>query len=68
MPECVLPYVDQRDQFTILDKLVFNYKGQQVVVPMALRKELIEVAHRTNIGIQGSVRLALKALCWPHMS
>ena len=38
------------------------------MVPLALRKELIEVAHRTHIGIQGCIRWAREALYWPHMS
>ena len=36
-PESVRPYFDMRDELTVQDELVF--KGQQLVVPWALRKE-----------------------------
>ena len=46
-PESVGPYFDVRDELTIQDELVF--KGQQIVVPAVLRKELMEKTHNTII-------------------
>lgn len=48
-PECVRPYFDVRGELTIQDELVF--KGQQIVIPAVLRKELMEQTHATHIGI-----------------
>lgn len=44
-PECVCPYFDVRDELTIQNELVF--KGQQIVVPAVLRKELMEKTRHT---------------------
>ena len=65
-PECVRPYFDVRDELTIQDELVF--KGQQIVVPAVLRKELMEKTHATHIGIEGCIRRARDTLYWPRMT
>ena len=39
VPECVLPYYDSRDELTIQGNLIF--KGQLLVVPAAVRIELM---------------------------
>ena len=44
------------------------FKGQQLVVPACLRKELRAVAHSTHIGIEGCLRRAQESLYWPQMS
>ena len=54
VPECVLPYYDSRDELTIQGNLIF--KGQLLVVPAAVRTELISVAHASHIGIEGCLR------------
>ena len=65
-PECVRPYFDVRGELTFQDELVF--KGQQIVVPVALRKELMEQTHATHIGIEGCIRRARDTLYWPRMT
>ena len=54
VPEYVLPYYDSRDELTIQGNLIF--KGQLLVVPAALRTELMSVAHASHIGIEGCLR------------
>ena len=66
LPEILYPYYDHRDTLTVQDELVF--KGQQLVVPACLRKELMAVAHSTHIGIEGCLRRARESLYWPRMS
>ena len=66
VPECIRPYYDVRDELTVQGPLVF--KRQQLVVPLALRKELIECTHATHIGMEGCVRRARDTLYWPRMS
>ena len=53
VPECVLPYFDFRDELTVQDQLVF--KGAQLVVPAAMRKDMMVVAHASHIGIEGCI-------------
>ena len=56
---CVM-YFDVRDELTIQNELVF--KGQQIVVPAVLRKELMEKTHASHIGIEGCIRRARDTL------
>ena len=66
VPECVRPYFDVRDELTIQNELIF--KGQQIVVPAVLRKELMEKTHASHIGIEGCTRRARDTLYWPRMT
>ena len=66
LPETLYPYYDHRDTLTVQGDLVF--KGQQLVVPACLRKELMAVAHSTHIGIEGCLPRARESLYWPRMS
>ena len=50
VPECVHPYFDFQDELTVQDQLVF--KGAQLVVPVAMRKEMMAVVHSSHIGIE----------------
>ena len=65
-PECVRPYFDVRDELTIQDELIF--KGQQIVAPVAMRKELMEKTHASHIGIEGCLRQARETPYWPRMT
>lgn len=59
-------YYDIRDELTVQGDLVF--KGQQLVVPAAMRKELMAVTHASHIGIEASIRRARDSLFWPRMT
>ena len=59
-PKYVHPYFDFRDKLTIQDQLVF--KGAQLVVPAAMRKEMMAVAHASHIGIEGCIRRARETM------
>ena len=48
------------------DELVF--KGHQLVVPGALRKELMAATHSSHMGIEAYIRRARDSLHWPRMS
>ena len=56
VPESVHSYFDFRDELTVQDQLVF--KGPQLVIPAAIRKEMVALAHATDIGIEGCIRQA----------
>ena len=66
VPECVLPYYDSRDELTVQGNLIF--KGQLLVVPAAVRTELMSVAHANHIGIEGCLRRMRECLYWPRMT
>ena len=66
VPESVHTYLDIRDELTTQDDMIF--KGQQVVVPVALRREMIRACHASHIGIEGCIRRAWESLFWPRMS
>lgn len=66
VPECARPYFDVRHELTFQDEMIF--KGQQLVVPAALRRELLEKTHATHVGIEGCIRRARDTLYWPRMS
>ena len=66
VPECARPYFDVRYELTVQDELIF--KGQQLVVPTVLRKELVEKTHSSHIGIEACIRRARDSLYWPRMA
>ena len=57
---------DVRDQLTVQGSIVF--KGQRLIVPLSLRKELMDVIHATHTGIEGCLCRARDRLCWPRMN
>ena len=66
VPESIRPYYDSRDELTVQGNLVF--KGQQLVVPVAVRSQLMAVAHASHIGIEGCIRRLRDCLYWPRMT
>ena len=66
VPEALRVYFDFRDELVLQDVLVF--KGQRLVVPLSLRRELIRVAHGTHIGMEGCLRRMRESLFWPRMA
>ena len=66
LPEPLYPYFNVRDLLTVQNDLVF--KGQCLVVPGSLRKELMAVAHSSHIGMEGCMRRACDSLYWPRMA
>ncbi len=64
--ESLYPYFDVRDELTLQDNLIF--KGQQLVIPAAMRREMMSRAHASHIGIEGCIRRAWETMYWPRMS
>ena len=66
--QCLYPYFDIRDELTVQGTLIF--KGQQLVVPASLRKELLAATHASHIGVEACIRRARDSasLYWPRMS
>ena len=66
VPEPIGPYIDFHDELTVQDTLVF--KGPFLLVPAAMRKELMAVIHASHIGVEGCIRRARDCIYWPRMS
>ena len=48
LPIKLTPYFHTRDEYTVQDGLVF--KGDRVVIPVSLRKEMKEAIHSSHIS------------------
>ena len=66
LPIKITPYFHTRDEYTVQDGLVF--KGDRVVIPVSLRKEMKEAIHSSHIGIEGCLRRARECIYWPGMN
>ena len=66
VPEMLRAYYDFCDELTVQDQLVF--KGQMLIVPAGMRKEMLAVAHATHIGMEGCLRRAREIMFWPRMA
>ena len=64
--QCLYPCFDIRNELTLQGKLVF--KGQQLVVTVSLRKELMAATHTSHIGVEACIRQARDSLYWPRMT
>ena len=66
IPESLYPYFDIRDELVVQEHLIF--KGSQLVIPAAMRKEMMSITHASHIGIEGCIRRARETMFWPRMS
>ena len=66
VPECAHAYFDFRDELTVQEQLVF--KGDLLVIPAALRKEMMAEVHASHIGTEGCIRRARDCMYWPRMT
>ena len=66
VPPAVQAYFDFRDELTIQDQLVF--KGPRIIIPGALRREMMSMVHASHIGIEGCIQRAWDSLYWPRMN
>ena len=66
LPIQVTPYFSIRDELTVQDGLIF--KGQRIVVPIKLRKEMKTKIHSSHLGAESCLRRAKESLFWPGMS
>nr|XP_022296799.1 uncharacterized protein K02A2.6-like [Crassostrea virginica] len=59
-------YFPFREELVMQNGLI--YKGERIVVPTAIRNNLLERIHNSHIGIQGCLRRARESLYWPNMA
>ena len=60
LPEPLYPYFDFRD--------LLAFKGQCLVVPASLCKELMAVVHSSHVGMEGCIHRAHDTHYWPHVA
>ena len=65
-PPVLTPFYNNRSELVEDNGLV--YLGERVVVPAALRKEMLHQIHRSHIGIEGCLRRAREVIYWPRMN
>ena len=66
VPISVLPYYHIRDDLSVQDGLIF--KGDRVVIPLNLRKEIKQAIHSCHIGVESCLRRAREYVYWPGMN
>ena len=62
----VRQYFDSRDQQSVLDSIV--YKGSRIVIPPSLRKAMLNLIHKSHLGIVKSKSRAREVMYWPAMN
>ena len=66
VPAEVKPYFQVRDEITAHNGLLF--KGERLIVPAKLRKEMMEKIHSSHLGIEGCLRRAREVFYWPRLN
>ena len=65
-PKSVTEYWNHRDELSSANDIVF--KGQKLVIPTAMRKDMIKAVHIGHFGVEKSVGRARDIMFWPLMS
>ena len=58
-------YFNIRDELSYEGDLVF--RGEQVLIPKALRKTIIDKLHQTHNGSEATIQRAKETVFWPKM-
>ena len=59
-------YFNFRHELTIHDGIIL--KGERIVIPKSLRKEMMEMVHSSHIGREGCLRRARESIFWPGIT
>ena len=65
LSQSIQNYWDFREELTVYKQLIF--KGNKVVIPTALRKEMLKLLHQPHLGAEASKRRARELLFWPEI-
>ena len=55
-----------RDEISLIDGVVF--KGERIVIPAALRPEMLSKIHSSHLGVEKCLQRARQLLFWPNMA
>ena len=66
VPEKLKKYWTFREEIGLLNGIL--YKGQKVIIPQSMRKEMLKKIHSSHLGIESCIRKAKDLIFWPEMS
>ena len=66
MPAELIPYFQVRSELSIAEGLIF--KGDKIVIPESLRKEMKERIHMGHMGIERCKARARQLMYWPNIN
>jgi len=66
LPVDVCPYFDSRDEIAFINDIAF--KGDRVIIPRKMRKDMLRIIHQSHLGIVRSKQLARDIMYWPGMN
>ena len=66
LPLQAAPYYGIRDELTVQDGVII--RGQRVVIPASLRKQMKNKRHSSHMGTESCLRCAREYIFWPGMS
>ena len=66
VPSEIRAFYSYQDELTVQDEILF--RGNRVIVPAAMRSEMLKKIHASHIGIEGCLRRAREILYWPGMT
>ena len=62
----VRSYYDSKDEISVIDGVVF--KGDRVIIPEAMKKDMLTIIHESHLGIVRCKQLARDIIYWPGMN
>ena len=65
-PSSVKPFWNYGDELSVMQGLVF--KGERIVIPMALRKDMVKRVHIGHMGMVKCKNRAKEVMFWPSMN
>ena len=65
VPEKRKKYWTFREEIGLLNGIL--YKGQKVIIPQSMRKEMLKKIHSSHLGIESCTRKAKDLIFWPEM-
>ena len=66
LPINLRPYWDSRSELAVSDGII--YKGMRILVPSSLQKRMLNIIHKSHLGIVKCKQRAREALYWPSMN
>ena len=66
VPSIVLPFWNYRDELVINDGIIL--KGERIVVPKALRGDILRQLHSSHVGIVKTKERARSSVFWPNIT
>lgn len=66
VPLCIKEYWPYRDELSTQNGLAF--RGTRIIIPSSMRKEMIERAHASHLGIEYTTGTAREIMYWPKMN